>query len=316
MFLHSSHQTFRLLRLNRPPVFRVQLQQMSSERQINPAQFCLESVKKTDYEHFLTNLLLPSTIQTDSFALRAFSGEVANIRENVSERTLGLMRLQFWKDTIDRLYNDQCPQHPVAIQLYRIIKQNRPSKQLFLNIISSREKFLSDSPFDSLEDVETYGEQAFSSVYLVLLECLGNKNGHVKHAATQLGQCEAMVTLLRALPYNAAKRRSYLPSDLLLERNISTEKVLRAGHTEELDQELREVVEVVAGRAEQHLNNCRFRSKYLSRVEKLLLLPAVGADHYLTNLSRAKCNPWHKSLHKRNSTLPISLYWHKFKQSY
>ena len=310
----TSYKTLQLQRLRSPLVFRAL--QVSSDSQSNPAQFCLEAVKRTDHEHFLTNLLLPPRIKTDSFALRAFSSEVANVRESVSERTLGQVRLQFWRDTIDRLYDDLCPQHPVAIQLYRIIKQKRPSRQLFHNIISSREKFLSDQPFSSLEEVEQYGEEAFSSVYLLLLECLGNSNGHIKHAATQLGQSEALVTLLRALPYNAAKRRCYLPSDLLLERDVSTERVLRAGGGDHLDQEIREVVELLAGRAEQHLQNCRFRAKYLTREEKLLLLPAVGTDHYLTSLSKVQCNPWHKSLHQRNSWLPLSLYWHKFRQSY
>ena len=310
----TKHKTLHLLGARRPLVFSVL--QASSERQTNPAQFCLEAVRRTDYEHFLTNLLLPKNIKTDSFAIRAFSSEVANVRENVSERTLGLMRLQFWRDTIDRLYDGDCPQHPVAIQLFRIIKQSRPSKQLFHNIISSREQFLSDQPFASLEEVEKYGEEAFSSVYLLLLESLGNKNGHVKHAVTQLGKGEALVTLLRALPYNAAKRRCYLPSDLLMEREVSTEQVLRGGNTEDLSQDLREIIEVVAGRAEQHLENSRFRARYLSREEKLLLLPAVGADQYLSSLSKVSCNPWHPALNKRNSWLPISLYWHKFKQSY
>ena len=49
----------------------------------NPAQHCLELVKRTDHEHFLTNLLLPDRIRTDAFAIRALSAEVSGVRECV-----------------------------------------------------------------------------------------------------------------------------------------------------------------------------------------------------------------------------------------
>ena len=90
----------------------------------------------------------------------------------------------------ENLYNDQVPRHPVAIQLYRLIKKHRPPRELFGCMIKSREQFLSDKPFSNLEDVEAYSDQAFGSVYLLLLELLGGGSGHVKHAVTQLGKCE------------------------------------------------------------------------------------------------------------------------------
>lgn len=281
----------------------------------NPAQYCLELVRRTDHEHYLTNLLLPAALQTDSFAIRAFSSEISGVRDVVSERTLGQVRLQFWRDTVAGLYRDKCPTHPVAVQLYRTIKKQRPSEQLFMNLIRSREQFLSDKPFNSLEDVEHYGQDAFSSVYLILLELMNNQNGHLKHSVTQLGQCEGLITLLRALPYNASKRRCYLPTQLLSERGLSAEKIIRCDG-ENIQKEITEVIEIIAARAEEHLMNARFRAKHLKGDEALVMLPCVAADQYLTRLSKAGCNVWDKTLHSRNSWLPASLYWHKFKRSY
>ena len=281
----------------------------------NPSQYCLELVRRTDHEHYLTNLLLPAALQTDSFAIRAFSSEISGVRDVVSERTLGQMRLQFWRDTVAGLYRDKCPNHPVAVQLYRTIKRHRPSEQLFMNLIRSREQFLSDKPFNSLDEVGDYGQDAFSSVYLILLELMNNKNGHLKHSVTQLGQCEGLITLLRALPYNASKRRCFLPTQLLSERDLSAEKIIRCDG-ENVQKEITEVIEIIAARAEEHLMNARFRAKHLTGEEAMVMLPCVSADHYLTRLSKAGCNVWDKSLHSRNSWLPGSLYWHKFKRTY
>jgi len=278
-----------------------------------PADHCLELVRRTDHEHYLTNLLLPHIIRTHSFAIRALNSEVSGVRDSVSDKTLGLVRLQFWRDTIDHLYEDKVPQHPVAVQLHTMIKQHNPSKDLFHRLIQSRDQFLSDKPFDSLDHVEQCGEDAWGSVYLLLLEVLGNTSGHAKHAATQLGKCEGLVTVLRGLPYNAARRRCYLPTDLMLEQELSAEKVVRGG---EDDQAVRDVVEIIASRAEQHLESCRFRMKYLKTDHKLLLLPCVAVDAYLDKLSKAKCNVWDKTLHSRNSQLPMSLAWNKLKKTY
>lgn len=60
--------------------------------------------RKHDYDHYLCTLLLPKAAQSAVFALRAFNVEVAMIQDVVSEREVGLMRLQFWKDTLDRVY--------------------------------------------------------------------------------------------------------------------------------------------------------------------------------------------------------------------
>ena len=40
-----------------------------------------------------------------------------------------------------------------------------------------------------------------------------------------LGKCEGLITLLRGTPFNANKRRVYLPTNLLMERNLSSQNV-------------------------------------------------------------------------------------------
>lgn len=40
-----------------------------------------------------------------------------------------------------------------------------------------------------------------------------------------VGRVEGLLTLLRAVPYNVSKRRVYLPTDLLMERDLSAEEV-------------------------------------------------------------------------------------------
>lgn len=119
------------------------------------------------------------------------------------------------------------------------------------------------------------------------------------------------MTLLRATPYNALQRRKVLlPLDLMSEHKISAESVIRSRESPDI------VIEVIASRAQEHLENCRFRAKYLSRDQKLAMLPAVLVDSYLERLSRAKCNVFDDKLRQRDSMLPLTLYWKRFQRSY
>ncbi len=45
-----------------------------------------------------------------------------------------------------------------------------------------------------------------------------------------LGKLEGLVTLLRAVPYNASLRRVYLPQDIMMEQGVSTEQVVASLH--------------------------------------------------------------------------------------
>ena len=298
-------------------------------KMISSSSYCMDLVKRRDYEHYLTTLLLPDNIRKMGFALRALNVEISSIRDNVSDVTIGKMRAQFWKDAINDIYTKKpshnydsinVPNHPVVIELYKCLLQHpNVSIELLNRLVSSREVFLSEQqPFQNMEDVEKYSEHAFSSINNILLECLINPrngselHGHARHCANQLGKAEGIVTILRALPYNASRRRIYLPSSLLVSHKISSESIIRGIENEEFQH----VIEVVAAVAEEHLQNSRFRKKYLSVEEKLVMLTAVSVDSYLTKLSKAKCNIFDKTLQTKDSWLPFKLYVHKWKKTY
>ena len=187
-------------------------------------------------------------------------------------------------------------------------------------MVESREVFINDDlkpPFDTIADVEDYAEKAFSSVHFLLLEALANGHevkGHARHAAHQLGKVEGLLTLLRGVPHNATKlRKVYLPLSLLAEHKVSTESILR--HSFEAEN-MRTLVEHIAASADEHLTNCRFRSKYLCKDEKRVLLPAVIADRYMTRLNRAHCDIFNSQLQSRDAWLPAILYWNKLRATY
>lgn len=52
--------------------------------------------------------------------MRGFNVEISKVQDQVSEPRLAQMRLQFWHDTLEKLFKDNVPQHPVAQELYKV----------------------------------------------------------------------------------------------------------------------------------------------------------------------------------------------------
>uniref|UniRef100_A0A131YS36 NADH dehydrogenase [ubiquinone] 1 alpha subcomplex assembly factor 6 n=1 Tax=Rhipicephalus appendiculatus TaxID=34631 RepID=A0A131YS36_RHIAP len=75
-----------------------------AERRTSPAAYCMDQVKQYDYENYLCSLLLPAGLRRSAFAIRAFNVELAQIRDVVSRADIGVMRIHFWKDAVERVY--------------------------------------------------------------------------------------------------------------------------------------------------------------------------------------------------------------------
>lgn len=41
------------------------------------------------------------------------------VKDSVSQKTIGLMRMQFWKTAIEEIYTDDPPKQPVSAELWR-----------------------------------------------------------------------------------------------------------------------------------------------------------------------------------------------------
>ncbi|KAM9805218.1 NADH dehydrogenase (ubiquinone) complex I, assembly factor 6 isoform X2 [Syngnathus typhle] len=179
-------------------------------------KFCLELVRSRDYEGFVCSLLLPEAARRSALALRAFNVELAQVKDSVSQKSLGLMRMEFWKTTIEEIYRDKPPKQPVSMELWKAVKKHNLTKRWLTRMIAEREKDLDDRGYRNLQELESYAENTQSSLLYLLLESLGIKDVHADHAASHVGKAHGIVTCLRATPHHSVRRRVYLPVDICI----------------------------------------------------------------------------------------------------
>lgn len=262
---------------------------------------------ENDYENFLCTLLLPRSIKSAAFAVRAFNVEVAQVEDQVSDSKIGAMRLQFWTNALNEIYNDNPPKSPVALELHRILQRHKLSKRYFKRLIDARLNKLSGSIFVDLESLEKYCDYTTSSIYYLLLEAQGTANVNADHAASHLGKAHGLVTLIRSVPYNARKRVMVLPQDVLLKNGVSSESIFQR----QSSAGFKDAILQVASCARQHLKVATSLKKTARKDLNVIFLPTVCVENYLEELKKVDFDVFNPALQRRNGILPLQLLWRK-----
>ena len=66
--------------------------------------YCLDMIKTTDYNTFLSTLLVPQSLMRPAFAIKAFNKELMTIGKSKYDPAISQIKLQFWKEQIDKIF--------------------------------------------------------------------------------------------------------------------------------------------------------------------------------------------------------------------
>ncbi|WP_448206531.1 phytoene/squalene synthase family protein [Azospirillum sp. sgz302134] len=265
-----------------------------------------QEVRKYDNDRFLTSLFAPAERREALFALYAFNLEIAKTREVVTEPVLGQMRLQFWRDGIEKVYEGgPVPKHGVMEPLAAAAREHGLTRALFERLIDAREADLEDSPPASLECLVNYAEVTGAPLVQLALEALGVRDEAPGKAARHVGIAYALTGILRAVPFHARQHRVMLPADRTEAHGLNT------GALFELRSplELRPVVAEVAQVARDHLSQARALRREVPRAALPALLPAVLADTYLDVIAREGNDPFAARVLMPNPFRQAKLAW-------
>jgi phytoene synthase len=246
--------------------------------------YCAEQVRRHDYDRWLTALFAPVDRRPALLALYAFNLEVARTREQVSEPMLGEIRLQWWRDTIQRVLAGKAMAQPVAEALLRALPPDI-GPELFERLLDARAQDLYETPPATLSNLEAYAADTAASLNELGLAALGVQDAESRAAARAVGIAWALTGLLRALPQHAALRRLHLPADLMAAAGLDAEQVFRDSNRAGVVR----VAEEIADQARTHLGQARQRRPDPKALP--VLLPAALADLYLAKLQKAGFDP-------------------------
>jgi phytoene synthase len=249
-----------------------------------------EQVRLYDRDRFMTAIFAPPQAREHLFALYAFNIEIAKTGEVVSEPLIGQMRLQWWRDTLDRLYAGMDVAHVVARPLGTAISAYGLVRAHFDRLIEARETDLDKIPPADLPALLSYADGTGAPLVALALQIVsgGVTTSAEIEAAHFAGSAWALTGLLRAVPFHARQRRVYLPADRLAAAGV------RTGRLFDLKPEpgLTKVVLEIADTAFVYLRNAKSEMPAIPPGRRSPLLIAELTRLYLADLKRSGWDPF------------------------
>lgn len=211
-------------------------------------------------------------------AIRALNVSLSTIPDTTSSHTIGLMRLQFWRETITKTLAGSPPKEPVALLLGSALQdlrdkthgEARINKGWFTRIINARERTLTNDPYPDIASIEAYAENTYSTLLYLTLSALPMTSMTADHLASHIGKAVGIAAMLKGLPLVAfppsttahgqinsmAARQGavMLPLDVMAQTGVKEEEVFRKGAEAH---GLRDAVFTVATRSSDHLITAR-----------------------------------------------------------
>lgn len=222
-------------------------------------------------------------------AIRAFNIEISRIPDIVSNTTIGQMRHQFWKDTINKTFNANPPEEPVATLLSAYMQDTgiRLNKTWLIKIVSAREQALLRPGFTNISELESYAESTYSMLLYLTLSAIPLNSLTADHVASHVGKAAGLAAVLRGVPLLAfpgapnshsnnpagmglpmtrdRQRVVNLPLDVMSQCGVREEDIYRNGGNAE---GLRDAVFAVATRASDHLITARSLAKEINSYQE------------------------------------------------
>lgn len=186
--------------------------------------YCEALVRAHDYDRYVLSMFLPARVREDVWAALAFNHEIAKTREVVSESTLGLIRLQWWRESIAEIYEGQgVKEHEVLKPLSEAIKRHDLPREDFEALCYAREFDLEDVLPGNVEGLLNYCE--FTTAPLLRLIVRVSGVDPAQEVVQPVAMNYGLAGVLRATRGFAAQRRFYLPEDLVRRHGFDTEGI-------------------------------------------------------------------------------------------
>ncbi|GAA0175311.1 hypothetical protein LIER_28503 [Lithospermum erythrorhizon] len=288
--------------------------------------YCVHQVRSYDYHHYLCLLELPPDMRRAAFALRAFNVETARAMDVASDPKIGLMRLLWWKDAVDKIFSNKLIEHPVAQALTSVLPEHKMSKSWLKRSVEARindaKRDVTEVP-ETIEELESYAEETASTILYTTLQAGGIRSTTADHAASHIGKASGILLLLKALPYHASRNRhpSYIPTKVADKSGL----LVKAGGRSEIHIDSREnlcnAVFEMASVANAHLQKARNLAASVPSEANPVLLPAVPAQVILDSLNRVQFDVFDSRLSKGVLGIPplwfqLKLKWHSWRGIY
>jgi len=188
----------------------------------DPKQYVSDVTRASGSSFFLPMLLLPRARREGMLALYAFCRETDDVADEIEDTELSKRLLDAWRGEINAVFSG-APSHPVGHALMEPIRRFGLEKEPFLEILDGFDMDRSGAMVrPTLKELELYCHRVASCVGLVSVKIFGYRSSAgIPEFAEHLGQAFQLTNIMRDVAEDGARRRIYLPMELLEKEGLS-----------------------------------------------------------------------------------------------
>ncbi len=198
---------------------------------MTPEQYCQDKAARSGSSFYYSFLFLPPQQRQAITALYAFCREVDDVVDETMEADVARIKLNWWRDEIARLFNQQA-QHPVTQALTKVIDDFNLPQEHFLEIIDGMEMDLDYNSYPSFKELSLYCHRVASIVGIMAAEIFGFQDRSTIKYAHNLGMAFQLTNILRDVHEDLQRGRLYIPLNELEKFQVRPED-LQAGQYSE-----------------------------------------------------------------------------------
>jgi 15-cis-phytoene synthase len=174
--------------------------------------FIREAARLYEPDRYICAVLAPRAVRDDLITLAAYFGDVRRIPLTVSEATLGEIRLQWWRDTLEAGAQGGVSGNPIADELVRVIARHDLPLGLVLAPLEAVSAELTGEPLDNDTAWLSYLDNGEGAALHLSARCIDDFDTS-KHspAVSDAGRALAAIRLGLRLPELLAKARWPVP---------------------------------------------------------------------------------------------------------
>jgi len=205
---------------------------------VQRAEIVADTVRRLDRDRYRAALFAPRPQRDHLLSLFAFNIELSRVREEVSDSTLGEIRLQWWREALERAQAGEMIGHPVADALALARRRCVLPDDLLADMIDARGSDLAATPMPDQTHLEDYLARTAGTVFQVGGYILGQRDERAAHLARHAGVAFGLAGIMRALPVHRAQGLLLLPRAELSAAGVQTGDVRQGKVTKALETEL------------------------------------------------------------------------------
>lgn len=161
---------------------------------------CAELVERGDPDRFLSAMTAAPEDRGALFVLYAFNLEVVRAPWVTAEAMIAEMRLQWWADAIDEIYEGrEVRRHEVVSPLAALVADKGLDRKVFDALIEARRWDIYKEPHADQTAMDRYISDTYAGLIWLSAQALGAEAKH-RDAVMKYGYGAGVAALLRAIP--------------------------------------------------------------------------------------------------------------------